>query len=66
MKVEVEDPFCRICVPNEMEDVNLKLSNMINGINEPKTLIKYISCEYRYTYDGKKCYTKQKWSNSKC
>ena len=29
-------------------------------------LIKYISCEYRYTYDGKKCYTKQKWSNGKC
>lgn len=66
MKFEVEDPFYRICVPNEMKDVNLKLSNMINGINEPKTLIKHISCECRYTNDGKKCYTKQKWSNGKC
>ena len=29
-----EDPFCRICVPNEIEDVNQKISNMIKGIKD--------------------------------
>ena len=39
----VEDPFGGICVPNRMEDVNLKLFNMIKGINRSKTLAKHIS-----------------------
>ena len=35
----MEDPFDRICIPNKMKDVNLKVFNMIKGINESKTLI---------------------------
>ena len=30
----IEDPFSRICVSNEIEDVNLKVFNMIKGIKE--------------------------------
>ena len=50
----IDDPFGRICVPNKIEDINLKLFNMINGINESKTLSKHVSCECRYKFDGKK------------
>lgn len=32
----VEDPFSRTCVPSKIEDVNLKVLNMIKGINEFK------------------------------
>ena len=32
----LEDPFGRTCVPNKMEGVNLKVSDMIKGINESK------------------------------
>ena len=32
-----EDPFGSICVLNKMEDVNLKVFNMIKGINGSKT-----------------------------
>ena len=28
---------------------------MITGINESKTLIKHVSCESKYRFDGKKC-----------
>ena len=37
-----EDQFGRICIPNKMEDVNLKVFNMTKGINESKTLSKHI------------------------
>ena len=40
----VEDPFVRAFVPNKMEDVNLKVFNMIKRINESKTLTKHVSC----------------------
>ena len=41
----VEDPFGRICVSNEIEYVNLKVFNIVKGINESNTLAKYILCE---------------------
>ena len=31
----VKDPVGRMFVPNKMEDMNLKVLNMIKGINEP-------------------------------
>ena len=43
----VEDPFGRICVPNEMENVNLIVFNIVKGINKSKTLLKNISWECR-------------------
>ena len=51
----VEDLFGRICVPNEIEDLNSKVFNMIKGINESKTLVKHISSECRCKLDGRKC-----------
>ena len=63
----IEDLFGRICVPNKMEDVNLKVFNMIKGTNKSKALEKHISCGSRC----RKCTLieynpKQKWNNEKC
>ena len=38
---------------------------MITGINESKTLIKYISCECKCKFDGRKCNSDQWWNNGK-
>ena len=35
----VDDPFGRICVPNEMEDTNFKTFNMIKRIYESETFL---------------------------
>ena len=43
-----EDPFVRMFVPKETEDVNFKVFNMLKLIYESKTLAKHISCECRY------------------
>lgn len=41
----IDDPFGRIYFPNNFEDMNLKIFNMIKAINESKTLAKQILCE---------------------
>ena len=41
----VNDLFNKVCVPNKTEDLNLSVFNRIKGINESKTLTKYISSE---------------------
>ena len=44
----------RVCVLNETEDLNLDDFNMITGINESRTLTKYISCKCECKFDSKK------------
>ena len=56
----------KACVPNKTEDLNLSVFNMITQINESNTLTKYISCECKCSFDGKKCNSDQWWNNDKC
>ena len=59
-------PFGRMCVSNKREDVNLKVFNMIKRLKESKTLAKYISCEFRWELDGRKCNSRQTWKKGNC
>ena len=45
----------KVCLPNKTKDLNLSMFSMITGINESKTLTKYISCECKCKFDGRKC-----------
>ena len=56
----------KICVPDETEDLNLSLFNVMAGINESKTLAKHIACKYKCKFDSRKCNSNQKWNNGKC
>ena len=57
------DPLSnRVYVPNETEDLNLNVFNMITGINDSQTLTKHISCQYKCKFDDKKCNLNQKWN----
>ena len=39
---------------------------MITGINESKTLMQHISCEYKCKFDARKCNSDQGWNKDKC
>ena len=39
---------------------------MITGIKDPKILTEHISCEFKCTFDGRKCNSNKKWSDDKC
>ena len=52
------------CIPNKTEDLNLRVFNMITGINKSKTLTKHLSCKCKF--DGRKCNSDQWWNNDKC
>ena len=55
----------KVCVPNKTEDLNLSMFHMITEINVSKALTKYISCECKCKFDGRKCNSDQWWNNSK-
>ena len=61
----------KVCVPNKKKDLNLSPFNVIIGMNEMKTLTKYILCERRfvdisYQFDCRKQNSNQKWNIDKC
>ena len=57
----LDDLSIRECVPNETDNLNLNIFNMIIGINESRTLTKYTSCQCERNFDS----SNQKWSNNK-
>ena len=48
----IDHPSGRVCVPNEREDLNLDVFNMITGINELRTLTKHISSKCEFKFDS--------------
>ena len=56
----VDDPLGGISPPDKMEDVNLKVFNMIKGINVLRTLAKHTSYECRCEFDVRKYKSRQK------
>ena len=61
----INDLSNKVCVPNKSEDLNISVFNMIEGINELKTLAKQISFEWKCKFDGRKCDSSHKWNNDK-
>ena len=55
-----------MCFKQKRRFKSLRVFKMITGINESKTLTKYISCECKCKFDGRKCNSNQWWNNSKC
>ena len=55
----IHDLSNKACIPNKTEDLNLRVFNMITGINESKTLTKHISCGCKCNLDGTKCNSDQ-------
>ena len=50
----VEEPFGGTCVPNKEEDVNVKVFDIIKGINQSNKLGKHMSSESRRCFDVRK------------
>ena len=55
-----------VYVPNETEDLNLSVFNIITVINESIVLIKHIWCKCECKLHGRKWQSIQNWNNDKC
>ena len=53
----------RVCLQTKIKDLNLSDFSVIIEINELKILAKYVSCECKCKFDGKKSNSNRKWNN---
>ena len=43
----IDDPYARMCVPNKVKNMNVKVFNLMSGVNETIFLVQRESCKCR-------------------
>ena len=56
----INDSYAKICVPNIIKDLNVKVFNLMSRTSEKR----HIKCKRRL--DASVCNNKQRWNNDKC
>ena len=62
----IDDPYAQICVPNKVKSMNLKVANLMSGVNKTRFLVQNESCKCKYWLNENLCNSNQKWSHDKC
>ena len=62
----IDDPYARGCVPDKVENMNVKVFDLLPGVNETKFLVEHESCECKCRLNESVCNLKQKRSHDEC
>ena len=62
----INDPNAKICVPNVIKDLNVKVFNLMSRTNETRHIEWHETCKCKCRLDGSVCDNKQRWNNYKC
>ena len=62
----INDPFEKLCVPDVIKNINVKVFNLMVRINETRQMIVHESCKYICRLTSAICNTKQVWNKDKC
>ena len=58
----INDPYAKICVPDVIKDLNVKVFNLMSRTNETR----FKECKCKCRLDAIVCNNKQRWNNDKC
>ena len=62
----INDPYAKICVPDVVKDLNVKVFNLMSRTNETKNIKWHETCKCECRLDAIVCNDKQRWNNEKC
>ena len=62
----INDPYAKICVPNIIKDLNVKVFNLLSRTNETRHIKWHENCKCKFRWDTSVCNNKQWWNNDKC
>ena len=60
------DPYAKICVPDIVKDLNVKVFNLMSRINETRPIKWHETCKCKCRLDASVCNNKQRWNDGKC
>ena len=62
----INDPYAKICVPDVVKDLNVKVFNLMSGTNETRHIKWHETCKCKCRLDASVCNNKQRWNDDKC
>ena len=62
----INDRYARICVPDIVKNLNVKVFNIISRTNEARHIKWHETCKCICRLDGIICNSKQRWNKDKC
>ena len=62
----INDPYARICVPDIVKNLNVKVFNLMSKTNETKSIEWHESCKCICRLNAIVCDNKQRWNKNKC
>ena len=62
----INDPYAKICVPDVVKDLNVKVFNLMSRTNETKNIKWHETCKCECRLDSIVCNDKQLWNKDKC
>ena len=62
----INDPYAKVCVPDVVKDLNLKVFNLMSRTSETRHIKWHETCKCICRLDAIVCNNKQRWNNDKC
>ena len=62
----INDPYWRICIPDIVKNLNLKVFNLMSRTNEANSIEWHESCKCICRLNAIVCNNKQQWNKNKC
>ena len=62
----INDPFAKICVPDNIKNTNVNVFNLMTKTNETRHIKGYKYCKCKCRLDASVCNNKQRWNEDKC
>ena len=62
----LDDPMARLCVPNIIKNVNIKVYNFLMRLNETRNVLWHENCKWVCQLNSSACSSKQIWNSDTC
>ena len=62
----LDDPMAKMCVPNIIKRINMKVYNFLIRLNETRNVLWYESCKCVCQLNSSVCNSKQIWNSDTC
>ena len=63
---KINYPYAKICVPDVVKNLNIKLFNLTSRTNETRYIEWHETCKYECKFRENVCNNKQRWNKNKC
>ena len=62
----INDPYAKLCVPDVVKNINIKVLNLMSWSNQTKHIEWHETCKCKCKLNSSVCNNKQKWNEDKC